>query len=222
MNIIEYAYYDLASNELETKTSIAKAIEYSPSVVSVLPYYTKLAKSISGHKTAISTIIDYPFGLSDSDSRISLVDNAIKSGSDILEVVCPTHLLCNRKYDKFRKEIEAFVNLSKQAKVEIRYILEYKIFMPELLYKTSSILTEFGINTIYPSANYLMDNISDNILAAMLISQKNNNINVIVNGSAWTDEQIDMILSNKKIYGYKTANIYTLAKIVKKIQNYTE
>jgi hypothetical protein len=104
--------------------------------------------------------------------------------------------------------------------VDLRYVLEYKIFVPELLYKMASILTEFGINTIYPSANFLMDNISDNILAAMLISQKNTNMNIIVNGSAWTDDQINNILNSTKIYGYKTSNIYTLEKITKKSQNY--
>jgi deoxyribose-phosphate aldolase len=219
MNILEYGYYDLASDEIETKDNIKKAILYNPSVVSILPYYTKSIKPLLTPNIRLSTIIDYPFGLTDTDSRIKSVETTIKNDSDIIELICPTHLLCNRKYDKFRKELEIVSGLCQQSSIELRYILEYKLFTPELLYKVSHILQEFNINTICPSSNYLMDTISDNILASMLISHKNPKINIIVNGSAWTDEHIDLILSNTKIYGYRTSNIYTLAKIVKKSQN---
>ncbi|NDB85423.1 MAG: hypothetical protein EB127_22380 [Alphaproteobacteria bacterium] len=193
MNILEYGYYDIASNETETKENIIKALSFCPNTISVLPFYTRLAKNLIDHKALTSTIVDYPFGLSDTDIRLKIVDTAIKNGTDVIEIVAPAHLLCNRKYDKFRKEIESCQILANAGSVDIRYMLEYKIFTPELLYKASSILTEFNINTMYPSANYLMDNIADNILAAMMISQKNNKINIIVNGSAWTDEQINII-----------------------------
>lgn len=219
MNILEYGYYDLASNETEIKENIKKALIYSPNAISVLPYYTKTIKPFLSSNTRLSTIIDYPFGLTDTDSRIKSVETAIKNDIDILELITPTHLLCNRKYDKFRKELEIISKLCEQSFIELRYILEYKIFTPELLYKVSQILQEFNISTIYPSSNYLMDTISDNILVSMLISHKNPNMNIIVNGSAWTDEQIDLILANTKIYGYRTSNLYTLAKIAKKSQN---
>lgn len=220
MNIIEYGYYDIASNENETKENISKCLCYNPTTISVFPYYVKAIKPLLKNKLPISTILDYPFGLSDTDSRYKLLEYSIQSGADIIEMVSPANILCNRKYDKFRKELELYTELCKRSSVELRYVLEYKIFVPELLYKTANILAEFGIHTIYPSANFLMDNISDNILAAMLISQKNTTMNIIVNGSAWTDDHINSILNSPKIYGYKTSNIYTLEKITKKSQNY--
>lgn len=220
MKIIEYGYYDIASNETETKEYLAKALHYHPQTISVLPYYLKIAKLIiSNHRVALSSIVDYPFGLSDSESRVKLIDTSIKNGANIIEMVAPAHLLCNRRYDKFRKELETNVKLCDINSVELRYVLEYKLFNPELLYKVTNILAEYKIYTAYPSANYLMDSISDNLLAAMLISQKNPQMNMIVNGSAWTDEHINMLFNNNKIYGYKTSNIYTLEKIHKKSQN---
>jgi hypothetical protein len=71
---------------------------------------------------------------------------------------------------------------------------------------------------MYPSVNYLLDNISDNILVSMLINQKNPKIKIIVNGSAWTDDHINTIFNNPKIYGYKTSNIYTFEKLFLKNQ----
>jgi len=214
---IEYASYDLANNEKETKDDLLSALKFEPSVVSVFPFYVKSAKSIlPNNEIKLSSIIDYPFGLSDSEARIKSVEQAIIAGTNIIELIVSLPLLCNRKYDKLKKELYTISQLCEYSEVELRAILEYKLFAPDLLYKASFFLQEFGIHTIYPSANFLMDNISDNILAAMLILQKNPKIKVIVNGSAWTNEHIDLILSNTKIYGYKTSNIYTLEKICQK------
>lgn len=217
MKILEYAYYDLATNETEAREMTKKALVFQPNSISALPYYIKLIRPIIFGRTSLSCIIDYPFGLSDTASRLVSVEQAIKDGADIIELVMSSPLLCNRKYDKLRKELEIYSGLCKQNGVQARCILEYKIFSPELLYKAASVLNEFNISTIYPSANFLIDNISDNILAGMLIYQKNPKTTVIFSGSAWTDEHIDMILDNPQIYGYKTNNIYTLEKIYQKI-----
>lgn len=218
MNIIEYGHYDIASNELETKELITKALTFHPQTISTLPYYTKIVKPLLPEQTKLSSIIDYPFGLSDSESRSKLLETAIKNGSEIVEIVAPNHLLCNRRYDKFRKELDTYSKLCSEANVEIRYMLEYKLFTPELLYKAAHILIDFNIPVMYPSVNYLLDNISDNILVSMLINQKNPKIKIIVNGSAWTDEHINILFNNPKIYGYKTSNIYTLEKLFLKNQ----
>lgn len=213
MNIIEYGHYDIASNESEIKEIITKALSFHPQTISTLPYYTKIVKSLISKETRLSCIVDYPFGLSDSESRNKLLETAIKNGSEIVEIVAPSHLLCNRRYDKFRKELETYTKLCTESNIEIRYMLEYKLFTPELLYKTASILIDYNITVMYPSVNYLLDNISDNILVSMLINQKNPKTKIIVNGSAWTDDHINTIFNNSKIYGYKTSNIYTLEKL---------
>lgn len=216
---IEYGHHDVASNENEVKNILTNVVTYPIDSVSVFPYYTKLAKIITENKCQLGTIIDYPFGLSDTETRVLSVANAISSGANIIQIVSPSSLLCNKKYDKFKKEIEAINNLCVENSVELRYVLEYRIFTSDLLYKLSYILSEHGVGTIYPSTNHLMDTISDNILVTMLLKKKNPKINIIVNGSAWTDDQINLILANKNIYAYKTSNIYTLEKIYRKTQN---
>lgn len=216
MKYIEYGYYDLASNENEIKEVIKKISIFKPSTISVLPYYIKHIKPLVNH-SHLSTIIDYPFGVSDCSSRMLSVEESIKDGVDSIELVMNSSLLCNRRYDKIRKELEIFANLCSQNNVVPKCILEYKLFAPELLYKACGILNEYNINTIYPSANFLIDNISDNILAGMLILKKNPKMFVVFNGSVWTDDQIDTLLKNEHILAYRTSNIYTLEKMYKKI-----
>lgn len=216
MKLLEYGHYDLATNETELKEVLKKILIYNPDVISVLPFYTKYVKTLLSPTTKLSTIIDYPFGVSDSLSRIISIEQSVKDGSDEIELVMQSSFLCNRKYDKIRKELEAFSNICIANSIKPKCILEYKLFAPELLYKACSLLAEFNINTVYPSANFLMDNVSDNILAGMLMLKKHPKLLVIFNGSAWTTEQIDVITNNSQIEAYRTSNIYTLEKLYQK------
>jgi deoxyribose-phosphate aldolase len=214
---IEYSYYDLASNEHETKENIKLASAFPIYSVSVLPYYIKLAKNCIGNEPIkISTIIDYPLGASDLITRITASKNAIKSGANVLEIVVPTQYLTNRKYDKFREDINNHIGLGLENKVEIKYILEYRLFTYEFLYKISQILIGHGVRDIYPSSGYFLDDINDNILAAALINKKNPDVNIICNGNLWNSDQISGIKKHK-LYGLKVNSINGLNLVFQKL-----
>lgn len=219
MNFIEYSYYDFASSENETKETISKSLKYKINAVFVLPYYVKTVKPLlKDASTNLGCVIDYPFGLSDLKSRVVAVEGAIKTGVNIIELICPTNLLCNRKYDKFREDINICRDICESAGVELRYTADYRIFTLDLLYKVAQILVGHRISTLYPSTNNLLDNLADNILAAALINKKVDNINIIVNGNAWTEKHVDLLLSHKQIYGYKTNNLHLLEMINNRLQ----
>lgn len=214
---IEFSYYDLASNEHETKENIKLASTFPVYSISVLPYYIKLAKnSIGDEPIKISSVIDYPLGCSDLVTRITSSKNAIKSGASIIELVVPVSFLCNRKYDKFREDIKNHTSLALEYQVEIKYILEYRLFTFELLYKMSQILTGYGIKDIYPSSGYFLDDINDNILAAALINKKNPDINIICNGNLWNSDQISN-LKKHNLYGLKVNSINALDLVFQKL-----
>jgi len=214
---LEYGYYDFASDERETKEQIKQAVSFSPSVISVLPQYTRVVNKILPDHIILGTIIDYPFGLSDFLSREDAVKRAIKAGARSIEIVCPNHPLCNRKYDRFRIEIDCIKKICIDNMVDLRYIIDYKTYTFNLMHKVADILYLKKLPTIYPSTSFSLDSISDNILVSMMLKKKNPNINVIITGQAWTDKQIDLILSNNEISIYKTTNIHTLEKIASKI-----
>ena len=213
---IEYSYYDLASNETEVKENIKTAIKYPVYSISVLPFYLKTAKSIIGqHPIKLSTVVDYPLGTSDLKTRMSATENAIKNGANSIEIVIPTQFLSNRKYDKFREDVDSQSKLCIQNKVEIKYILEYRVFAYELLYKIAQILQSYGVSDIYPSTGYLLDDIYDNILAAALISKKNPDINTICNGNIWNSDQIQTIYK-MNLYGIKVNSLNALSLFFQK------
>jgi len=218
MNIIEYGYYDFSSNYSELKENLIRAISLNPNSISVFPCYLSTAKRIIKNSCPLSAVIDYPFGLSCHESRLASTKNAIKSGAQIIELVAPNHPLCNKKYDKLQKDIVEQKKVCDKNNVELRYVLDYRTYNQYTIEKTSHIFYKNGIKTIYPSNNYLLDNIVDNLIASVTISKKVP-INIIVNGNVWTDHHVDILLKNSKIYGYKSNNI-TLEKIVYKTMTF--
>lgn len=104
---IEYSYYDSSSNEIETKEIISKVIKYPVNTIAVLPTYLRSVKTIIPSNIELCCPIDYPLGIIDNKSRISILEGAIKNGAKSVDMVCPSYILCNRKYDKFREEIKS-------------------------------------------------------------------------------------------------------------------
>lgn len=204
--IHEYYCYDPTLKDIELIENIKEASKFCVATVSILPSQIKAIRNILPNQIKLSTPIDFPLGILDSKSRLSIIDNAIKNKIDIIEIVCPTYYLSNRKYDKFREDIKTITEIAEANKIETRYILEYRHFTYELLYKIAQILLELNIHTIYPSTGYFLDDISDNILASALINKKVPNINIICNGNIWTKKHVDLI-KNSKIYGIRVNSI---------------
>lgn len=209
--IIEYSIYDIAISDEELKKNLNEVVTYNPSTISVLPANIKLAKNIisSFNKNIkISTCIDYPLGSFDTKTRNLAIESAIKSGADIVSVCAQSYFFCNRKYDKFREDIKSNIEICLKNNIQLRYFLEYRVFTYELLYRVSQILLDFGVDTIYPSTGYSLDDINDNLVASALINKKVP-INIICNGNIWNNSQINNIFKSK-IYGIKVNSINAL------------
>ena len=190
--IIEYCSYDISLSDEEFKQNINSAISYRPKTISVLSSYVRLAKNLLPEDITLSTSIDYPLGTSDTKNRNTAIETSIKAGAKVINLVSQPYYFCNRKYDKFRDDIKTNLEICNRHGVELRYTLEYRVFTYELLYKVSQILLDIGVNTIYPSSGYLLDDINDNILATALINKKIP-INIISNGNIWNISQIKTV-----------------------------
>lgn len=190
--LLEFSQHDYTLNEHENKEIILEAIKHKPDNISVFSYYLKSTSQLTSNIPIICPI-DFPIGISDSKSRLTMAEFAIKNGAKGLDITYPAQLISNRKYDKFREDIKNFNNLAIEHGIDIRYILEYRKYSYELLYKLTQILLDFGISTILLSTGYFLDDINDNIIAASMISKKNANINIILTGNIWTKEHIQSV-----------------------------
>jgi len=206
---LEYACYDVTLKDSEVIEVLNKVIKFEPKTISVLPQHVKICKNLSNVDIPISSPIDFPLGTIDLQSRLSISEMCIKNGASVLDVMCPSYSLSNRKYDKFREDIKTLQTICSHANTEIRYILEYRQFSYELLYKVAQILYDLNITTIYPASGYFIDDISDNILAAALINKKVPNIRIICNGNVWNNDHIKLV-KNSKLYGLRVNSLNAL------------
>lgn len=211
---IEFSCYDISSNETEIKELLSQASKFRVDVISVLPAYQKIARSIITESIIISCPIDYPIGILDLKSRAIATENAIKNGAKTIDIVGPSYYLCNRKYDKFREDIRVIKELCDQYSVELRYFLEYRVYSYDLLYKAAQILLENGVLTILPSTGYSLDEINDNILASALINKKIPDINIICNGNIWQEKHV-VSAQKAGLYGLRVNSINGLELIAK-------
>lgn len=208
---IEYAIHDPDINDIETKDHLLSIKNKNISILSVLPASLKLTKTIisSDSNIQLATPIDYPFGINSTDIRIDMIRHAAKQGVSIVDIMIPFHPVTNRKYDKFRTDVQTLLDVCNGLNLKIRYTLEYRVFTYETLYKLSQILLSFGINDILLSSGYRIDNLYDSILAGAMIHKKVPKINIVYNCNIWNKAHIDQI-RNYKPYGIRIYSISAL------------
>ena len=102
---IEYALHDIESNDKSIKKEIELALEYPIKQISVLPQHIKTVKKIVPKHINLSSIIDFPFGISSEQIRMDMIQFASDEGVDTEEIIAPNRMMCNRNYTSIRSEI---------------------------------------------------------------------------------------------------------------------
>lgn len=208
----EYYINNIDEKDVEIKTNIDNCIKYS--VDGVLAPYSQTKFIRKFYPTLnLGCFIDYPLASSDPNRRSDLISDAINIGIDFVAVTIPFYSIVNRKYDKFRDDIKKNLELCLNNKVLLRYILEYRKFDHGLLSKICEILILGGVDVVYPSSGFFIDNIEDNLIACSYLREKTG-INSIVNGKLWTKKQMDLVFKTKP-YGFSTNSVSNFGLIDK-------
>jgi deoxyribose-phosphate aldolase len=197
---IEYNLYNIDYNEIELKAKIEEAIKYSVSSISVPCAYTKLCKSLvkdTGIK--IANPIDYPLGIMDTNSRGFAIKNAIDNGAQKINIVIQNNLLCSKKYDKIKQDIQNNNNICTEKNVDLNYYVEYRTFTHQSLIKACAILLENNIQKAYVSTGFMLDNPEDNLIATVLLKDKSK-IQTIFTGNIWTVKHVENLRKNNISY----------------------
>jgi deoxyribose-phosphate aldolase len=211
---IEYACYDYSLSDEDIKNNVALAIQLG--VKHLCLHYTNISLirgPIEEHDLSISSPLDYPYGLLDSKNRLSVISSAIKAGAKTVDIVAPAKFIANRKYDKLRDDIRNSLVLCQENNVNLRYILEYRVFNHETLAKTCQIFKSLGVEYVMPSTGHMLDDINDNMIACKYLSSKSK-IQTICNGNIWTEKQAESLRSSN-IYGVRLHHIPSIALFLK-------
>jgi deoxyribose-phosphate aldolase len=213
MKYIEYACHDYSLNETEVESNVVAATKYGINSISILPYSLSSIKNlpiIKDKNISISCIADFPGGNCDSKTRNFLVTQLCKHNVNYIDIMIPTKIITNRKYDKFRDDIRTNLEICNEHNVELRYILEYRVYSHEILAKVCQILVDFGIKTIFPSSGMMLDDISDNLIACNFLMTKSK-INTICTGNIYQSKHSNMVKNTDNLYGIRFFNLSSLA-----------
>jgi deoxyribose-phosphate aldolase len=204
--LLEYINYSHDLTEVEI-VEILSLLPDNISTIIIPSHFLKTLKNKIKTNTKISCLIDFPLGISDPESRLSACNYAIKNKCDFIDIVIPTNLLANRKYDKIREEIKKIKDLSKDD-VGIRYILEYRAFSHASLKKICEILHNFELFDISLSTGYGADVLSDLIIAKNFINT-HRKCNIFMTANFWLDKHIKLIAQND-FYAIRSSSVFSL------------
>jgi len=207
---IDYCCYDYSINEIETTNNISTAIKHGIKNIFVFPYTINYIKQdYINDSIKFGCPVDFPYGLSDQKTRNFAVENIAKSNKiKYIDLMIPTKIITNRKYDKFRDDIKTNLDICKEHGVELRYVLEYRIYSHEVLTKICQILKSFNINTILPSSGIMLDDINDNIIACKFLQTKTE-IKTICTGNIYLVNHLALV-KKSNIDGLRIHNIFAV------------
>jgi deoxyribose-phosphate aldolase len=192
---IEYCIYDRSPSEKEIVKEIEQVLNKGIKNFCLFPYSVASLKN-SGILKEINVCmpIDFPFGVMDLESRKSVIDNIMSTYKiQAIDIVAPSKALSNNKYSKLREDIDNMHEiLSKYDPVDIRYVLEYRIFDHSVLARACQILKDKNIHTILPSTGNMIDDISDNIIACKYLESKSR-IKAICTGNVYHDKHLALL-----------------------------
>lgn len=130
------------------------AIKYEVASVCIPPCYVSHAKDYAGNKMKICTVIGFPNGYNDTETKKFETQSALNRGADEIDIVINIGALKDKKYDYILKEISEIKRLcgGKILKVIIETCLlteEEKIKMCEIVSRSGAdfIKTSTGFST---------------------------------------------------------------------------
>ena len=198
----EISCYDKDTTEHTVTESIFTALKHDFHGVSVPAYYLPLAKDLIPDGFVVASSVDYPGGLSSTGVRCHSSINIIRAGANAVDLVANSNLLVNRKFKKFKEDIEANYKICQDNNCSLRVMFEYRIYdKNSLILAACDIIRSVGVDYIFPSTGSMVDDIEDSIVVGFLL-QKKKEQNVIFNANIWRKEDYEKV-ENSGVFGIR-------------------
>lgn len=194
---IEFQYYEDSISSKDLQVLLLEINKYDNLIkkISILPTHIKTVKKYISEQIQISTIIDFPFGSNDKNIRTQMIKTAIKNGAKSIEMVAPFNYMANSMFTDLKNDATMSLDICKNVGVDLSYVLEYRTFGYDCMYRACKILSRAGVNQIYISTGYKLDNIYDHLLAIGMINSNIEDINIVFCGDAYSNNHMDLLIN---------------------------
>ncbi len=176
----------------QVREKILLGLKQDISSVSVLSYYLPSIVDIIPEGMGLSVPIDYPFGTSSSKLRQHATIAATRKGANTIDLVVNSLDILHDKKKQIENDLLSHIKICKDKDVSLRLMLEYRYLNKEQFYSICEIAKHLGIEYVFPSSGFMVDEYKDNLIVGLEI-QKKYKLNVITNGNIWLKKQYDTI-----------------------------
>jgi deoxyribose-phosphate aldolase len=158
MNIANYIDHTVLK-PVTTETDVAQLCEEAKThrfaAVCVPPFYSSYAKkNLEGTSVKLATVIGFPFGYSDTASKLAEIETALKDGADELDMVINLAALKNGSWEVVEKEVAASAAKIHAEKKVMKLIVESGLLTDEELLKCCKIVEQNQVDFIKTSTGY--------------------------------------------------------------------
>ena len=145
---------DENQNILVVKTFIQEAIDEKFKLIMIRPEVISLAKNRiteSASNVQIGTVIDFPEGNSDIETKLFEASQAIADGADELDFVCNYEAFKNGKVDLLKTEILLGTQLALENNKIIKWIIEVAALNDKQIIQLSTLIKNVVISNFKES-----------------------------------------------------------------------
>ncbi|HTN47672.1 MAG TPA: deoxyribose-phosphate aldolase [Flavipsychrobacter sp.] len=133
----------------------SEAREYGFAAVCIPPCYVQRANSfLQDDPVKIATVIGFPFGYSNTESKLKEIEKALQQGADELDMVIQLAALKNGNWTKVEADVKACITLIHNEQKQMKLIVESGLLTEEELIRCCRIVEQNNIDFIKTSTGY--------------------------------------------------------------------
>ena len=163
--LINYTNLNNILKESEMKEFLEKAKELNFNSVVISPTYVPLAKEmLDGTDIKIGSVVGFPLGFEDTNSKIAEAKELIKNGADEIEVVLNLNYLKDEKYELLENEIRQIKTAIGDKLLKV--IIETKALEDYEKANAAKLVENAGADYVktstgFVSPNHIFENVND-------------------------------------------------------------
>lgn len=145
-----------AENSAVVKNAISEAIAENFKLIMIRPEYVSLAKEMilnSNSALLVGTVIDFPEGKSDIETKIKEANEAIENGADDLDFVCNYEAFKNGNFTLVKQEILFATQIGLAHNKTVKWIIEVAALTDKEIIQLSALIKNVVISN-FKEENY--------------------------------------------------------------------
>ena len=170
--ITELYCTERTANSKDIMRSTFVACQHKMSGISAAPTFINTVSQFVLNDINLSSVIDFPHGLSDTSVRVHSILNSVRKGAKNIDIVINNSLVADKNWKSIEKDIKSCFVVCAQNNLSLRAVIEYRLFPIEIVLAVCDLLKSVGVDTIITSTSTMIDDAMENLEATMEITER--------------------------------------------------